>query len=178
MRNTIYWIDGAWPGRVAITARPRGGDWLADEVESWRQAGFDVIVSLLTPPEVEELGLTQEAVFIQDAGLRFISFPIEDRAVPVSQKLTAAVVSNLASWVLEGKNIGIHCRQGIGRSSLMVSCLLVALGSDPEIALLRTATARGCAVPDTEEQRQWIYSFARYVESHSNTMRHGQVAAK
>lgn len=30
MRATLYWIDGVWPGRLAIVPRPRGDDWLED----------------------------------------------------------------------------------------------------------------------------------------------------
>jgi hypothetical protein len=31
MPQNIYWISGAHPYRLAIVARPRGHDWLADE---------------------------------------------------------------------------------------------------------------------------------------------------
>jgi protein tyrosine/serine phosphatase len=178
MRNEVYWVDGPWSGRLAITARPRGGDWLMDEVVSWKQAGFDVIVSLLVPQEAEELELTQEAALCQNAGIRFFSFPIEDRNVPSSQKMMLEFATNLIALLLEGQSVGIHCRQGIGRSALIVSCLLVLMGISPEVALQRTATARGCAVPDTEEQRRWIFDFAPYAETASEVMPHGQVAAK
>ena len=178
MRNEVYWIEGPWSGRLAIIARPRGGDWLVDEVESWRQTGFDAILSLLTPSEIEELELTQEAALCQNASIRFFSFPIDDRNVPSSQKMMLGFTSNLVSLLLEGQSIGIHCRQGIGRSALLVSCLLVVMGVLPEVALQRTATARGCAVPDTEEQRRWIFDFARYAAMPCTAMLHGQGAAK
>jgi hypothetical protein len=29
---TLYWIEGPWTGRLAISARPRGWDWLQDDV--------------------------------------------------------------------------------------------------------------------------------------------------
>lgn len=51
MAGTVNWIDGLWNGRVAIVARPRGGKWLADEIDQWRKAGLGVVVSLLTPGE-------------------------------------------------------------------------------------------------------------------------------
>ena len=47
MSPDLYWIVGPWRGRLAIAARPRGGDWLDDELSGWRQAGIDVVVSLL-----------------------------------------------------------------------------------------------------------------------------------
>jgi hypothetical protein len=63
MRTKIYWIEGPWPGRLAISSRPRGGDWLEDEVRAWQQAGIETIVSLLTKDEIAALELAQEAEF-------------------------------------------------------------------------------------------------------------------
>jgi hypothetical protein len=28
MNPKLYWVDGPWPGKLAISARPRGGGWL------------------------------------------------------------------------------------------------------------------------------------------------------
>src|ERR1700743_3176736 len=53
-----YWINPGANGRLAIVPRPRGGDWLADDLHALRREGIDILVSLLTPSEVEELGLT------------------------------------------------------------------------------------------------------------------------
>lgn len=48
MRNETYWVNGPWLGKLAIGPRPRGGDWLEDEVSAWRLAGIDAVLSLLT----------------------------------------------------------------------------------------------------------------------------------
>lgn len=47
MRSRIYWIDPAKPGRLAIMAPPRSGDWLEDEILGWGEERIDVVVSLL-----------------------------------------------------------------------------------------------------------------------------------
>ncbi len=60
MDKEVFWITGPWPGRLAIALRPRGGDWLSDEIRSWRDMGLNVVVSLLTPNEILELELDQE----------------------------------------------------------------------------------------------------------------------
>ena len=31
MWTSLYWIDGPWKGKLALSGRPRGGDWLKDE---------------------------------------------------------------------------------------------------------------------------------------------------
>ena len=84
MNPQLYWIQGPWPGRLAISARPRGGDWLEDEISGWRSAGIDAVVSLLTPQENQELQLGAESNLTQARGLLFISLPTEDRGVPPS----------------------------------------------------------------------------------------------
>ena len=178
MRNTIYWIEGPWPGKLAIIPRPRGGDWLAEEIDSWKQTGLDVIVSFLTPEEVKELDLMQEANLCQNVGIQFFSFPVEDRSVPSSQKAMLEFAGKLFPLLSAGQNIGVHCRQGIGRSALAVASLLAAAEIPGEVALQRIATARGCTVPDTEEQRQWIVDFARYVITTRAQSPHGQSVAK
>src|SRR4051812_19402842 len=60
MRTEIYWIPTPTPGRLAVMPRPRGGDWLEDEVRSWRAEGVDIAVSLLTPDETRDLDLEIE----------------------------------------------------------------------------------------------------------------------
>src|SRR5436309_9794359 len=37
----LYWINDPWPGKLALAARPRGGDWLPDEVADWKRAGSE-----------------------------------------------------------------------------------------------------------------------------------------
>ena len=160
MRTELYWIEGPWQGRLAILPRPRGGDWLEDEVRGWRAAGVDVIVSLLTSDEVTDLDLAQERCLSQAHDIDFWQFPIIDRSVPTSRKATLEFVKKLAKLLAEGKSIAIHCRQGIGRSALMAGCLLVLFGIDPEAAFQRISEGRGCFVPETSEQRQWVMEFA------------------
>jgi len=149
------------PGRLAISARPRGGDWLEDEVTGWRKQGIDVVVSLLTPDENEELDLKDEASFSKVRGVRFISFPIEDRNVPSSLTKVEQLVAQLGSEIQQGKNVAVHCRQGIGRSSLISAALLISAGEDLGEILRTISQARGLEVPETIEQRRWLDEFAK-----------------
>ena len=84
MGTQLFWLDGSWPGRLALAARPRGGDWLADEIGDWKRAGVGAVLSLLTPQEEEDLDLGKESAETRSQGLEMISFPIPDRQVPGS----------------------------------------------------------------------------------------------
>ena len=161
MRTELYWIEGPWRGRLAIMPRPRGGDWLEDEIAAWKGIGIDTVVSALTRAEIAELDLASEAALSEKAGIEFIAFPILDRSVPTSMRATLELVRRLEPELAAGRKIAIHCRQGIGRASLLAACLLAAGGVELASALDRIAAARGCAVPETSEQREWVVRFVR-----------------
>lgn len=156
MKPEVYWVPGPWPGRLAILPRPRGGDWLPDEVRMWREAGLEVIASLLTPEEVAELELRDEEAHAREQGLEFHAFPIPDRGVPESRVKTADLIRVLGKALASGRNVAVHCRQGIGRSALIAASLLVSAGHDPEQAFVSIENARGAPVPDTVAQREWV----------------------
>jgi protein-tyrosine phosphatase len=139
--------------------RPRGGDWLEEEIQGWRRSGVDVVVSLLTPDEIADLSLADEAELCRANGIEFFTFPITDRGVPSSKEAFADLLTRLADQLTEGKKIAVHCRQGIGRAALVAICLLTLSGITPESAIQTVSTARGCPVPETTGQRQWIADF-------------------
>ena len=58
---------------MGILLRPRGGDWLADETAAWREAGVDVVVSLLEPEEAAELMLADEAAAVASSGIALVN---------------------------------------------------------------------------------------------------------
>lgn len=163
MWTQLYWVDGPWPGRLALAARPRGGDWLPDELASWQRTGIDAVLSLLTSEEERDLDLQTESQEAKASGMEFISFPIPDREVPGSEAKTALLVDQLDRMLASGKNIVVHCRQGIGRTGLIAACLLVSKGRTPESAVTQLSATRGVPIPETEEQRRWVDHYATIV---------------
>jgi protein-tyrosine phosphatase len=135
--------------------RPRGGEWLDDELRALRELGVDVLVCLQTPAERAELGLADEPDAAVRAGLEFHALPIVDFGVPDHQE-TRPLLDTLAAHLAAGRYIAVHCRAGIGRSSLVAAALLVRLGTPAAQAWEVIAEARGCAVPETEAQRRWL----------------------
>ena len=161
MRAELYWISAAPQGRLAIMPRPRGGDWLADELKSWQTAGVDVIVSLLRHEEITDLKLDHEPTLCEQLGIQFISFPISDRGVPDSAEQYLQLITQLEGKLRNGQGVGIHCRMGIGRSALLAASLLVRAGHTVADAFSTIANDRGMLVPDTDAQVAWMDSFAR-----------------
>jgi len=163
MNADLFWIPGPWRGRLAIAPRPRGGDWLRDEASAWRRAGIDVVVSLLEDEEAAELDLDSEGQAAEDQGISFISFPIPDRSVPASTEGAISAIAAIGAQLDAGKNVAVHCRQGIGRSGLVVSGVLVSAGIKADEAMRIVSSARGSSIPETPEQRQWIEKLPSHV---------------
>ena len=128
MRCDIYWIPNDGSSRLGIMPRPRGGDWLEEEIRSSRQQKVDVLVSLLTPEEIAELDLQEEEALCHAVGLQFLSFPIPDRSIPADQDTALRFATKLNGLHGAGKRIVIHCRAGIGRASLMAAFVFAIQG--------------------------------------------------
>jgi protein-tyrosine phosphatase len=161
--NDIFWISpsdsslNAPPS--AIVLRPRGGDWLQDELQRLKQGGIDTIVSLLEREEAKILGLEDEESLAASIGLDFISFPIPDTRVPSNIAAFRRFVSDLAAKLNSDRHLGVHCRGSIGRASITAACALIHLGWNPQTALAAIAKTRGLAIPDTPEQEAWILRY-------------------
>jgi protein-tyrosine phosphatase len=159
MHPQVFWIDRIGAGLVGIMPRPRGGDWLDGEIRSLAEAGVNVLVSLLTADEVAELELQDEERLCDDCGVRFISFPIQDRGVPFSISDARRTIGLILTELRAGKTVAVHCRMGIGRSALVAACLLKSQGIGVDEAFAMISRARGFSVPDTDEQKVWVKGF-------------------
>ncbi len=159
MRAQLYSVQSFPARQINIMARPRGGDWLLDKVKALREAGIEVLVSLLTLDEVMELDLGEEAGCCYRQEIIYLSFPIQDRSVPPFSALTFFFLEQLKVYLSEGKQIALHCRQGLGRAALIAASVLVLTGFSPDQAFEQLSLARGYPVPETEEQRAWLTAF-------------------
>jgi protein-tyrosine phosphatase len=159
MKAEVYWTQEKFPGQIALVPRPRGGDWLEDEALAWKNAGLDAIVSMLEWEETDSFGLEREEEFCHANGIEFFSIPVTDRSVPNLNEHFVSQLEKLKILLLEGKNIGIHCRQSIGRAPLLAAFLMISFGIEPDEAFRQLSLARGLQVPETEEQKKLAETF-------------------
>ncbi len=157
MFTKTYWIhqfDNA--AKLGIMARPRGDDWLADEIANLKKQNIGLLVSLLEKDEISELGLRQQETLCKTNGIEFINFPIADRDIPKTSDKTDWLVGYLIDKIQDGISVVIHCRMGIGRSSIIAASVLLQAGLKAEHIIDNISKIRGLKVPDTDKQLQWL----------------------
>ena len=155
----VFWIEGDPNIALVIVLRPRGGDWLEDELLRMQRSGIETLVSMLEDEEADSLGLPEERKFAEQIGLSFLSYPIPDRTTPSDVAAFRKFAAGLANRLRAKERIGIHCRGSIGRASIAAACALIHLDWNPKAALAAIEAARGCEIPDTDEQRMWILRY-------------------
>ena len=154
--SRLYTLQNLPVGKISVMPRPRGGEWLSDEIKLLDYAGVDVLVSLLTPDEVNELELAEEAEYCHAQGILFFSYPIIDRSIPPFSAATFQLLEQLKAYLLAGKHVTTHCRAGLGRSVLIAASILILTGFAPERACEVLSDVRGYAVPEMPEQHAWL----------------------
>jgi protein-tyrosine phosphatase len=155
--SEIFWIDGNPPPGLAIVLRPRGGDWLEDELSRMKRAAPTTLVSLLEDEEALEPGLGEERMLAAAAGLTYLPHPIPDRHTPPDSAGFRQLARKLR--IPAGERIGVHCRGSIGRASITAGCTLIRITRNPEQARAAIEAARSGTIPDTPEQREWILRY-------------------
>ena len=146
---------------MAIVPRPRGGDWLFDDISSLARERVDLLVSLLESHEQRDLELEGEAAACLANSIQFVAIPVPDRGTPEDTAAYVAHARELALQVRAGRTVALHCRQSVGRAGMLAVAVAVSLGQELTAALEGVSSARGVAVPETAEQRAWLFERQR-----------------
>ena len=165
MYTDPYQINLQESGSLSISGRPRGYDWLENEIDAWCKSGVTHLISLLEPKEALNLGLRDEAFLSKQAKMSFTNFSIPDMQIPCNPNQFIDLALNLSQEIQSGQWIHIHCRSGIGRCALMATTILYFLGYEPKEAMDLVSQYRKLQVPDTEEQKTFILDLPSLIET-------------
>jgi protein-tyrosine phosphatase len=157
--DDVFWVEGDEKIKLAIVLKPRGDDWLKDDLRQIEKDGVQTLVSMLEPQEAEWLGLKEEGPVAEQVGMQFLNYPIQDVHVPANVVTFRQFVAGLAYRLLKGEHVGLHCRGSIGRAPLTAACTLIHVGWQAKDALAAIQKARGFPIPDTEEQLRWVLNY-------------------
>lgn len=159
----IDWVDADPGWRIGITIAPgkhsqssEGFRWeraLATDLDALVAQGTSTLVGLLELDAMARLGIPTLLSDGRERGIDVIHAPIRDVSCPSIQEARALVATLLER---KAQGIVVHCNGGLGRSGVVVGCLLRALGLPAVDVLRRLKAARGHRCPETDEQRDFI----------------------
>lgn len=142
--------------KLAMMPRPRGGDWLEDEIIKLKRQDIDIVVSLLESMEEFNLELSKEQHYCKKHKIQFINYPIKDRGIPEDRVAYNELIGIIYQSLKAYKSIVVHCRMGIGRTSLLCASILLKCGLKVETIFPLLSEIRTLKVPDTQEQEDWV----------------------
>jgi protein-tyrosine phosphatase len=160
-RQYIFWAE---EHDIAVGPAPEPDDLLRLFSE-WRKDGVGLIVSAQTEREAATMGLDIEETFARTAKLGFLRIPVPDHSAPPFSREVLDSITYIADTIDNGKKVFVHCYAGIGRSPALAAAVMVHRGATPREAVQALRAARGIPVPETQDQMQFIFDYAEYVDS-------------
>ncbi len=134
------------PGRNSLEP-----DSVRNDLQEMRSEGVTYLVSLEKP-----LGPIDD--ICSELGMEWNYFPIQDFKVPENGEHFQTLVKQIITTFESGKPVCIHCYAGIGRTGLVLSCVLghyFSLKASSAIAAVR----KNRAALDTPEQEYFVKEF-------------------
>jgi ADP-ribosyl-[dinitrogen reductase] hydrolase len=152
-----YW---ALPGLLLAGEHPSGltPDATRQRLSALLTSGIECFLDLTHPNEIDPYD--QALPF----HIEYLRKPIRDHGLPEKREHMMEILDCLHDALRSGRRAYVHCRAGIGRTGMVVGCLLVERGLTGEQALAELArlwqqSGRSKvwpSVPETEAQSDYV----------------------
>lgn len=140
-------------GQLIMTPAPASLQKL-EELHSALQ--LNALVCLLPAEELLALNLGQEQQVCNGLGIDHYHYPIQDFGVPQNRASFDALAREVSERLLRGELIAVHCKAGIGRTSMFCIRTLQTLGVALDGAITIVRQSRHKTVPETPAQLAWL----------------------
>ena len=153
----FHFVSNIGNGSIWMGPRP-----LLQNFATWPKAlteiGVTHVVSLMAQSEVEKYGLQGEGRALNDVGIGFTRFPVDDFKTPDAAAFPE-LANKLTDHLERGENLFLHCAGGVGRAGTLASCLLVKNGMTADAAMALVSEKRGKKSPETIGQEKFVRAF-------------------
>lgn len=103
---------------------------LTKDLAMIKSLGIDVIICLVEYKEMNKLKMKDYEKLSKNMGIRFHHVPVKDESIPsenIFSEYDKMAISTL-KYLSNGKNVLVHCRCGMGRSSTFAFCCGIRAG--------------------------------------------------
>lgn len=154
-------------GRIAMTHCPgrntidgRGRQWqrvLSDDLVAIQAANISTVVSLISLPEMQKLGVPDLPAQVAQHKLQWLQLPIQDFGTPALEALESwpQIKLTILAAFTRNETVLLHCAAGLGRTGMMAACLLVACGQTPTYAIAQVRAVRPGTI-ETAAQEEFV----------------------
>lgn len=174
-----YWIRkfrllaGEYPGTPDIYQT-------REKVDRYLVAGINAFLDLTEEGELISYRSQLSQLTIQK-GLSCIyrRMAIKDLSTPKSPKYMTEILDQIDQWLIEGRNVYVHCWGGVGRTGTVVGCHLIRNGFDGDGAIAQLSEywkqmsddkqKRHPHTPETVDQFNYIRSFNSFMDTENLT---------
>jgi len=162
-----YWVV---PGRLLVGEHP-GSRSRADSMERLRrflEAGITCFIDLTAAEETPAYEMLLPFETPTGRRVEYLREPIADHGIPADRETMARILAMIDGALDAGHNVYLHCRAGIGRSSMAAGCWLAernaaggpaALEELSELWQQSSRAAMWPCVPETEEQTEYVQNW-------------------
>ncbi len=151
--NNFSWVI---PGKLAGSALPGGRlasvrPFLESDIRDLKNEGVDTLVSLLkTHPVLSKV--------CEETGVEWLQYPINDFGLPQDRAAFEELVAGLVDRIEAGRAVCVHCRMGVGRTGVVLACIVGRLFGIPGAQAMRTVR-KGRSAIETDEQAAFVEEF-------------------
>lgn len=149
------------PGMRLFSTLDLYDDRIENDLQSIRNWGAAVIVTLLDLRELAMLGVADLPDKVHSMNMNWLHLPIRSMELPdeTFEEEWKSAGPQLLQLLSEGQRLLIHCKEGIGRSGVVAARLLIEAGVAPATALKLVKKARpGCLMLNSHED--YCYALA------------------
>lgn len=147
------------PGRKDVGRTARYERNLGFDLHTLRDKHkVDVLVNLIEEKEFKYLKITDYFRLADVHNLATLWFPIPDGGTPNNIRKFRQLVDEIVGLLRYGSNVVIHCKAGLGRTGLLVACVLTRLGYKVGDAVSVTREARPGTI-ENDAQMSYVSRF-------------------
>ena len=168
MKDFDFISHNSWKANIYISCFPGlneqkifDPELMEQTLESLVKLGCTNIISLVESHEIEDIcGLNHFTHQINKHDFTWHHFPIKDYEIPDKTFMVNWEKKHvgLLNGLINGSNLFIHCKGGIGRSGTVAAMFLIVSGMKNDKSILEVRSMRQGAI-ENEKQENFVGSF-------------------